>query len=58
VNFLSRSCEIECSGASKITVYTTEKLIIKASGASKISYAGNPEIVETDLSGASKISKI
>lgn len=57
-NFLTRSCDIECSGASAITVYVTESLSVEASGASNIFYKGDPGIAETELSGASNISKI
>jgi len=55
--FLTRSCVIECSGASNASVYATESLKVEGSGASNISYTGNPAKVETDLSGASKLRK-
>ncbi len=57
-DFKVKSCAIDCSGASSIIVNASEKLRVEGSGASKIKYTGNPAIVETDLSGASKISKI
>ncbi len=46
---------IKASGASHVSVSATEKLKAKASGASKISYVGNPTSVEEDTSGASKV---
>ena len=55
--FLTRNCAIECSGASNASVHATESLIVEGSGASNISYTGNPAKVETDLSGASKLRK-
>jgi hypothetical protein len=58
LEFLTRKCSIDCSGASDARVNATESLEIESSGASKITYTGNPAKVETDLSGASKISKV
>ncbi len=58
LDFVTRKCNIECSGASNAKVHATESLTVEGSGASKISYKGNPGAVETDLSGASKISKL
>lgn len=53
-----KNCNIDCSGASYIAIHVTDKLRAEGSGASKISYKGNPSIVESDMSGASKMSKI
>ena len=47
--------EIDISGASNAKVYASKKLEAEASGASNISFYGNPEKVETDVSGASNI---
>lgn len=58
LEFLTRKCSIECSGASDARVYATESLDVEGSGASKITYTGNPTNVDSDMSGASKISKI
>lgn len=55
--FMTRRCNIECSGASNARVNVTESLEVEGSGASKISYTGNPANVNTDLSGASKLNK-
>jgi len=53
-----KNCNIDCSGASYIAIHVTDKLRAEGSGASKISYKGNPSIVESDMSGASKMSKM
>ncbi len=58
LDFLTRKCNIECSGASDARVYATESLNVEGSGASKITYTGNPSNLDSDMSGASKISKI
>lgn len=54
--FDSNSLEayLELSGASRAELSVSKTLTIKASGASKVSYKGNPEIKQ-DLSGASKV---
>ncbi|MHC1773773.1 MAG: head GIN domain-containing protein [Lentimicrobium sp.] len=55
--FLTRKCSIDCSGASDARVNVTESLSVEGSGASKISYTGNPANLDTELSGSSKINK-
>lgn len=57
-DFVVKNCNIDCSGASYIAIHVTDKLRAEGSGASKISYKGNPSIVESDMSGASKMSKM
>ena len=52
----SETANVEASGASKVSVFVTERLISSASGASKISYAGNPKSVEKESTGASSVS--
>ncbi len=47
---------LELSGASKAEVSASKTLNVKASGASKVFYKGEPKITE-DLSGGSKVSK-
>lgn len=56
--FMTRTCNLSCSGASKARVYVTETLKVEGSGATYVSYKGNPASVESDMSGASKLSKI
>jgi hypothetical protein len=58
LEFLTRKCSIDCSGASDARVYATETLKVEGSGASKITYTGNPSNIDSDISGASKIRKI
>ena len=48
---------IDSSGASKIAVNATGELHTQASGASRITYTGNPRSVDNHTSGASSITK-
>lgn len=57
-SLIAKNCYLDCSGASTVTIHVTDKLRAEGSGASKISYKGNPAVVETDMSGASKVNKI
>jgi hypothetical protein len=50
--------DITVSGASTAVVYAENELSINVSGASKVEYAGNPDIKHMDISGASKVEKI
>ena len=49
--------EIEASGASKAVVSATNELNIEASGASKVSYVGEPKNIKQNSSGASSVTK-
>lgn len=55
-NLIAARANVGASGASKVTLNASEELIADASGASKISYAGNPKNVEKKSSGASSVS--
>jgi len=57
-NFRTRNCTLDCSGASKASVFATEVLKVDGSGATHVSYTGNPASVETDMSGASSLHKL
>lgn len=57
-SLIAKNCFLDCSGASTVTIHVTDKLRAEGSGASKISYKGNPAVVETDMSGASKVTKL
>ncbi len=48
---------IDCSGASSVKVSVTKSLIGEASGASSITYKGNPSNVDVRTSGASDIDR-
>lgn len=52
----SQRAAIDVSGASRANVFVTESLNAEASGASRVSYAGNPKEVKENESGASRIS--
>ena len=51
----AKNASVDASGASSVSVFATERLVSDASGASKISYSGNPTSVEKRTSGASRI---
>ena len=53
----SRIASVDASGASNVTLNVSERLASHASGASKVSYSGNPGSVEKEVSGASKITQ-
>jgi hypothetical protein len=54
----TRFCSLESSGASKAKVNVSEKLSVEGSGATHVSYTGNPASIDSDMSGASKLQKI
>lgn len=56
-NLKAENADVEASGASKAVVLATNELDVNASGASKISYVGEPKNVKQNSSGASSISK-
>jgi hypothetical protein len=49
--------DVEASGASKAVVSATNDLKVDASGASKISYVGEPKNIKQNSSGASSVTK-
>ena len=51
----SKTATVDASGASKVSVFVTERLSSDASGASKVQYSGNPVSVEKKTSGASSV---
>jgi len=53
----AKKVNLEVSGASKAKVYATEAITASGSGASYIEYYGNPEKVNSDVSGVSKIKR-
>jgi hypothetical protein len=53
----AETANVDASGASSVAVNATARLVADASGASKISYAGNPASVEKKASGASKVTQ-
>ncbi|MBC5775046.1 PspC domain-containing protein [Pontibacter sp. KCTC 32443] len=48
---------VEALGATKADVYATGSLRAEASGASRITYKGNPRSTQIDADGASKVSR-
>lgn len=53
----TENAKVEASGASKAFVTATDDLDINASGASKITYIGEPKSIKQNSSGASSITK-
>jgi hypothetical protein len=51
----AQSASVDASGAGSVSVFATERLVSEASGASNITYSGNPTNVEKKSSGASRI---
>ena len=51
----AENAKVEASGASKVNVFVTGRLVSDASGESKIGYTGNPASIEKSTSGASKV---
>ena len=51
----ARTATVDASGASNVSLFVTERLMSDASGASKISYSGNPTSVEKKTSGVSSV---
>ena len=51
----AQNATVGASGASRVDVFVTGRLASEASGASKISYHGNPTSVSKNSSGASRI---
>ncbi|MEP7214270.1 MAG: head GIN domain-containing protein [Acidobacteriota bacterium] len=56
-NLKAESANVDASGASHVAVNATETLRSEASGASRITYTGNPKNVQKDVSGASSINQ-
>jgi hypothetical protein len=54
-NLLAKGANVHSSGASDAKVYVTQLLKAHASGASSIDYKGNPNVSESNSSGASNI---
>ncbi len=53
----SKEAKVRSTGASDINVWASEKIDARASGASDITYRGNPEWVNVDSSGGSDITR-
>ena len=51
----SKTATVDANGASKVSVFVTERLNSDVSGASKVQYSGNPANVEKKTSGASSV---
>jgi predicted DNA binding CopG/RHH family protein len=56
-SLIVKDAEVEANGASKATINAMRNLQVDASGASKISYLGEPKNLKQNSSGASSITK-
>ncbi len=56
-NLITETCSVEASGGSDIEISVNKELSAKASGASDITYKGNPAIKELKASGAGSVNK-
>ncbi len=56
-NLKSETVSVDASGACNVEVFASKSIDADASGASKITYSGDPETVKKDTSGASSVKK-
>lgn len=56
-NLNAVDADVDASGASKVSIIATGNLKTEASGASSITYSGNPANVEKHTSGASRVNQ-
>lgn len=56
-NLKTENAQINANGASNITVSPTNELDAAASGASRVTYTGEPQNIKQNVSGASSIKK-
>ena len=54
-NLKAGTADVSASGASRVSTFALDELRARASGASKVSYFGNPKNIEKSSSGASSI---
>ncbi|MBB6609552.1 DUF2807 domain-containing protein [Pontibacter sp. Tf4] len=56
-DLIAKRVKVSTSGASSVKVHATDNLVVNASGASHVAYAGSPKI-EAETTAASRISKL
>jgi hypothetical protein len=54
----SASADLEISGLGNATVWVDDRLSVKISGSGVVEYAGDPQEIESEISGAGKLEKI
>lgn len=52
---VSRKAVVDSSGASRIALNVSESIEVDCSGASRVTYAGNPAVIKKSTSGASSV---
>ena len=55
-SFTIQKLDFSASGASKASVYVSESLSIRLSGASSLNYKGKPELIESRISSGSSVN--
>lgn len=50
-----KSADIRSSGASDVSIHVTDKLVVEASGASDVTYKGNPKIKDISSTSSSDV---
>jgi len=58
LEFETRECRIDMSGAGEADVFVTQKLDVDVSGAAEIRYKGDPAEINRNVSGAASIEPI
>jgi hypothetical protein len=58
LNLIVNDARLDVSGAANAKIFAKKFLRVSASGAADIEYAGNPELVNVDVSGAASVNKI
>ena len=56
VDLRAQNVKVSASGASRAAVFAAQSILAKAGGASNIVYAGDPQTINKDASGASTIT--
>jgi hypothetical protein len=54
---IAERVEVDGSGAAELVVHASDELIADISGAGELAYAGDPDVVKTDVSGAATIRR-
>lgn len=57
-DFVIKKADVECAGASTLTINVSEELDVMATGASEVNIKGSPAKVTKDISGASEVKNI
>ncbi len=56
-NFIAKKCRVIVNGAGSMTIYVSDELDASVNGVGNITYYGNPDVVQTSISGSGHITK-